>query len=88
MSVTVRARHEYKQPLDKVWAVFCDPEFYQAKFEGIGHRVNGCIALLTRAGGQAAGGLACRPAHVEDRVHRVSSLRINLGWNRHRRCRG
>ncbi len=38
MSVTVRARHEYKQPLAKVWAVFCDPEFYQAKFEGIGHR--------------------------------------------------
>lgn len=38
MSLTVRARHEYKQPLAKVWAAFSDPEFYQAKFEGIGHR--------------------------------------------------
>jgi carbon monoxide dehydrogenase subunit G len=38
MSITVRARHEYDQPLAKVWAVFTDPEFYQAKFEGIGHR--------------------------------------------------
>lgn len=38
MSVTVRARHEYKHSLQKVWAAFTDPEFYQAKFEGIGHR--------------------------------------------------
>lgn len=38
MSLTVRARHEYDQPLAKVWGVFTDPEFYQAKFEGIGHR--------------------------------------------------
>lgn len=38
MSVTVRARHEYKHPLQKVWAAFTDPDFYQAKFEGIGHR--------------------------------------------------
>lgn len=38
MSVTVRARHEYRHPLRKVWAAFSDPEFYQAKFEGIGHR--------------------------------------------------
>jgi hypothetical protein len=38
MSVTVRARHEYRHPLKKVWAAFSDPEFYQAKFEGIGHR--------------------------------------------------
>lgn len=38
MSVTVRARHEYAHSLDKVWAAFSDPEFYQAKFEGIGHR--------------------------------------------------
>jgi hypothetical protein len=38
MSVTVRARHEYGHPVEKVWAAFSDPEFYQAKFEGIGHR--------------------------------------------------
>jgi hypothetical protein len=38
MSVTVRARHEYRHPVGKVWAAFSDPEFYQAKFEGIGHR--------------------------------------------------
>jgi len=38
MSVTVRARHEYRHPVKKVWAAFSDPEFYQAKFEGIGHR--------------------------------------------------
>lgn len=38
MSVTVRARHEYRHPVSKVWAAFSDPEFYQAKFEGIGHR--------------------------------------------------
>jgi len=38
MSVTVRARHQYKHPVKKVWAAFSDPEFYQAKFEGIGHR--------------------------------------------------
>jgi hypothetical protein len=38
MSVTVRARHEYRHPVRKVWAAFSDPEFYQAKFEGIGHR--------------------------------------------------
>jgi hypothetical protein len=38
MSVTVRARHEYHHPVRKVWAAFSDPEFYQAKFEGIGHR--------------------------------------------------
>jgi hypothetical protein len=38
MSVTVRARHEYRHPVNKVWEAFTDPEFYQAKFEGIGHR--------------------------------------------------
>ena len=38
MSVTVRARHEYRHPVKKVWAAFSDPEFYQAKFEAIGHR--------------------------------------------------
>lgn len=38
MSLTVRARHEYRHPVRKVWAAFSDPEFYQAKFEGIGHR--------------------------------------------------
>lgn len=38
MSVTVRARHEYRHPLKTVWAAFSDPEFYQAKFEAIGHR--------------------------------------------------
>jgi hypothetical protein len=38
MSVTVRARHEYRHPVDEVWAAFSDPEFYQAKFEAIGHR--------------------------------------------------
>ena len=38
MSVTVRARHQYHHPVKKVWAAFSDPEFYQAKFEGIGHR--------------------------------------------------
>ncbi len=38
MSVTVRARHEYRHPVKKVWGAFSDPEFYQAKFEGIGHR--------------------------------------------------
>jgi hypothetical protein len=38
MSVTVRARHEYSQPLGKVWEAFSDPAFYCAKFEGIGHR--------------------------------------------------
>lgn len=38
MSVTVRARHQYDHPLATVWAAFSDPEFYQAKFEGIGHR--------------------------------------------------
>jgi uncharacterized protein YndB with AHSA1/START domain len=35
MSVTVRARHEYKHPVKKAWAAFSDPEFYQAKFEAI-----------------------------------------------------
>jgi hypothetical protein len=38
MSLIVRARHEYRHPLGKVWTAFSDPEFYQAKFEGIGHR--------------------------------------------------
>ena len=38
MSVTVRARHRYSHPVEKVWAAFSDPDFYQAKFEGIGHR--------------------------------------------------
>jgi hypothetical protein len=38
MSLTVRARHEYRHPLRTVWEAFTDPEFYQAKFEGIGHR--------------------------------------------------
>jgi hypothetical protein len=38
MSVTVRARHEYPHPVRKVWAAFSDPEFYHAKFEGVGHR--------------------------------------------------
>ena len=38
MSITVRARHEYGHPVRKVWQAFTDPEFYQAKFEGIGHR--------------------------------------------------
>lgn len=38
MSLIVRARHEYRHPLSKVWTAFSDPEFYQAKFEGIGHR--------------------------------------------------
>ena len=38
MSVTVRASHVYRHPVSKVWAAFSDPDFYQAKFEGIGHR--------------------------------------------------
>ena len=38
MSVTVRARHEYDHPLAKVWEAFSDPDFYQQKFEGLGHR--------------------------------------------------
>jgi hypothetical protein len=38
MSVTVRASHVYRHPVRKVWAAFSDPDFYQAKFEGIGHR--------------------------------------------------
>ncbi|MFU8894783.1 MAG: DUF2505 domain-containing protein [Gammaproteobacteria bacterium] len=38
MSVTVRARHEYPHPVARAWAAFSDAEFYQAKFEAIGHR--------------------------------------------------
>lgn len=38
MSVTVRASHEYDYPLAKVWEAFSNPDFYQEKFEGIGHR--------------------------------------------------
>lgn len=38
MSVIVRARHEYPHPVEAVWALFSDPAFYEAKFEGIGHR--------------------------------------------------
>ena len=38
MSVTVRARHEYPHPVGKLWEIFSDPAFYEAKFEGIGHR--------------------------------------------------
>lgn len=38
MSVTVRATHEYSHPLAKVWEAFSEPDFYCAKFEGIGHR--------------------------------------------------
>lgn len=38
MTVTVRARHEYAHPVEKVWAAFTTPEFYQEKFEGVGAR--------------------------------------------------
>jgi len=38
MTVTVRARHEYSHPVDKVWKAFTTPEFYQEKFEGVGCR--------------------------------------------------
>ena len=38
MSVTVEARHEYDFDLDTVIEAFTDPEFYEAKFEGIGAR--------------------------------------------------
>lgn len=51
MSVTVRARHEYAHAFPKVWGAFTDPEFYQAKFEGIGHRN---VAVIS-AGGDADG---------------------------------
>jgi hypothetical protein len=53
MSVTVRARHEYAHPFQKVWAAFTDPEFYQAKFEGIGHRNVTVISAGEDAGGFA-----------------------------------
>lgn len=51
MSVTVRARHEYRHPVSKVWAAFTDPDFYQAKFEGIGHRNVEVIATESDADG-------------------------------------
>ncbi len=38
MTVTVEARHEYDYDLDTVIEAFTDPEFYEAKFEGIGAR--------------------------------------------------
>lgn len=38
MTVTVRVRHEYSHPVEKVWSVFSTPEFYQQKFEGVGAR--------------------------------------------------
>jgi hypothetical protein len=51
MSVTVRARHEYRHPLETVWAAFSDPDFYQAKFEGVGHRNVEVISSYGDAGG-------------------------------------
>ncbi|MGB5622703.1 MAG: DUF2505 domain-containing protein [Gammaproteobacteria bacterium] len=38
MSTTVEAVHEYDHPVEKVFAAFTDPDFYLAKFEGIGSR--------------------------------------------------
>lgn len=38
MSTTVEAVHEYDHPVEKVFAAFTDPDFYLAKFEGIGAR--------------------------------------------------
>lgn len=38
MSTSVKAVHEYEHPVETVYAAFTDPEFYIAKFEGIGHR--------------------------------------------------
>jgi len=38
MSTTVEAIHEYDHPVEKVFAAFTDPDFYLAKFEGIGAR--------------------------------------------------
>lgn len=38
MSTTVDVIHEYDYPVETVHAVFTDPDFYIAKFEGIGAR--------------------------------------------------
>ena len=38
MSVTVEARHDYDFDLETVIEAFTDPEFYEAKFEGVGAR--------------------------------------------------
>lgn len=35
---TVEVIHEYDHPVDEVYAAFTDPDFYIAKFEGIGDR--------------------------------------------------
>ena len=34
----VKATHRYAHDLDAVYAAFCDPAFYAAKFEGVGAR--------------------------------------------------
>lgn len=38
MSTTVEAFHEYEQDVDVVYEAFTDPDFYLAKFEGVGAR--------------------------------------------------
>ena len=38
MSTTIEAIHEYAHDVETVYAAFTDPEFYVAKFEGVGAR--------------------------------------------------
>jgi hypothetical protein len=38
MATTVEAVHEYDHPVDTVFEAFTDPEFYLAKFSGVGAR--------------------------------------------------
>ena len=37
-NMKVKASHRYTQDAQTVYAAFCDPAFYQAKFEGVGAR--------------------------------------------------
>jgi hypothetical protein len=38
MSTSVEAVHQYDHPIETVYAAFTDPEFYLAKFSGVGAR--------------------------------------------------
>jgi hypothetical protein len=77
MSMKVKASHRYAHGVDTVYAAFCDPAFYQAKFEGIGAR-----NVKVRKHEKKAGRFAIETER-EVRVDVPAVLKSVLGeWNR------
>lgn len=50
MSTTIEAIHEYDQDLETVYGEFTNPDFYVAKFEGVGARDVEVVASSDRDG--------------------------------------